>query len=140
MKVTGSVLDAADEEEIRALVIEFVWRVDHNQADAVYELFTDDGELTVGPSAMRGRGAITAWGAKRALQARQSLHLVSNIRITSSSPGRAEANSYLVVYTQDPGGPSPEVPLSVGEYLDEFVKTESGWRFASRHTVTLGQR
>jgi hypothetical protein len=140
VKVTGSVLGPADEDEIRDLVIEFVWRVDHGQADTVHELFTDDGELTLGPNAMRGRGAIVAWGARRAMEARQSLHLVSNIRITASTPDQAQVNSYLVVYVEDPGGPSPDTPLSVGEYRDEFVKTDVGWRFASRRTVTLGQR
>jgi hypothetical protein len=129
-----------DEEEIRRLLVECVYLIDHNMADKVPDLWVDEGVQALGDNVMNGKKEIAAWAAKRATQERQSLHVVSNMRITPTGPDRAESVAYMVVYMQDPGGPTPEAPLGVGEYRDEFVRRDGRWYFISRRTVSVGHR
>jgi hypothetical protein len=49
-------LSDADLMDLNRLVTELAWRVDHRRADAVADLFVDDGEMVLGSAAMRGRG------------------------------------------------------------------------------------
>jgi hypothetical protein len=133
-------LSSDDEEEIRGLIIECAYLFDHGMADKVPDLWVDEGVLKLGDNVMNGKPEIVAWTAKRATQERQSLHTISNIRVTPTGPDRAEAVAYMVVYMQDPGGPTPEAPMGVGEYRDEFVRRDGRWFFINRRTVAVGHR
>jgi len=52
----------SDHVQLSRLVNEHAWRADNGRADTIHELYTDDGELSLGPSALRGREAILDWG------------------------------------------------------------------------------
>src|SRR6476619_5799927 len=51
-----------DHVQLSRLVTEHAWRADQGRADTIHELYIDDGELSLGPSALRGREAILDWG------------------------------------------------------------------------------
>jgi hypothetical protein len=133
-------LSREDEEQIRGLIIEIAYLLDHKGDAKVPDLWVDEGVLKLGDNVMNGKDEITAWGAKRITQERQGMHVISNIRITPTEPDRAEGVAYYVVYVQDPGGPTPEAPMSVGEYRDEFVRRDGRWYFINRYTVAVGHR
>jgi hypothetical protein len=133
-------IDDADRRAIELLIVEFAWRVDHDRADTVHSLFVENGRLVLGPHHLDGDSAIAEWGANRAGQERRSMHVCSNIRITSPGPDLATATTYAVIYMADRGGPVPGSPLSVGEYHDEFARRTDGWRFTQREMVMLANR
>jgi hypothetical protein len=136
----GVGLDHEDVTEIERLIVEFVWRVDHQSADTVHELFVEDGELTWGGNPMRGRSEIIEWGSKRAGQEGQSLHVCSNIRVVPTGPDRVQVTTYMLAYMRDPGRPAPEGPVGMGEYDDELVKQNGQWFFTKRRVILLGSR
>ena len=61
--------------------------------------------------------------------------MMSTIRITPLSNGRATGISYVAVYAA-PGVEGQiqnlEGPAIIGNYVDEFERTSEGWRIASR--------
>ena len=105
---------------------------------AVASLYTPDGSMAR-PSApdkpIVGRDAILAAFLSR--PARAARHIVSNIVVEVQSETEATAYSVLTLFqglaNPDGGLPirDPSGPL-VGFYKDRLVRTDEGWRFASR--------
>jgi len=130
----------ADHLQLSRLLIEFGWRVDNGKAQTIHELFTDDGELTIGAVNTVGRDAIRAWGL--AIDNRQNgiHHVVSNPRFISAGPNSAVGTSTLTAYLKPDGNSSSTLPAAVGEDRDEFVRVSGEWRFKSRRWITLFSR
>jgi hypothetical protein len=67
--------------------------------------------------------------------------MVSNIRITVHSAVRASGASYALIFVGEQSSPEDSAPVAVsgftamGEYHDEFVLTEGGWRIAGRRFI-----
>jgi hypothetical protein len=55
---TSKLVGDADHLALERLVIEAAWRVDQGRSETLADLFTEDGVLDLGTSAMRGREAI----------------------------------------------------------------------------------
>jgi ketosteroid isomerase-like protein len=121
------------------LVLDFVHFSDSQDYESLAALFTEDGTM-VRPTGERliGRAAIIESYRSRPA-GRISRHICTNIRITVESTGRARGLTYAVVYSAN-ANQSPEAHFGVkadprqliGEFEDEFVRTEEGWRIASR--------
>ena len=58
---------------------------------------------------------------------------------TTDGPDAVEGTTLLVTF-MDANGSQSSVPWNVGEDHDRFVRTEQGWRFASRSYVNLFAR
>lgn len=122
---------------LEVLCVEMAWRVDHSEASSVHELFSEDGELELGPSvSLRGRDAIAEWGRQRDTRQEVSVHLHSNFRCRATSTTTAEGTNSVVVYAESA---APSVPgrIVVGEYRDELVLIGDEWRFRARSYRTL---
>jgi hypothetical protein len=52
----------------------------------------------------------------------------------------AAVGSTILTVFMDANGTKSSVPFNVGEDHDRFVRTEQGWRFASRRWVELYRR
>jgi hypothetical protein len=128
-----------DHASLTRLVLELVWRIDHGQADTAHELFTEDGEMVLGPNEMRGRADIVAWGAERSRADRVTRHVCTNSRFVAIGADRAAGNTVVAVYLHDGPGQGVAQPMTVGEYRDEFIRQGGGWRFTSRHIDRLFQ-
>jgi hypothetical protein len=70
---------------------------------------------------------------------RMTRHTCSNVRITVESATRARGTHRVVLITgptEPPAHPQfgfqADTRQLIGEFDDEFVKTDDGWRFASR--------
>jgi SnoaL-like domain len=127
----------ADHLSLSRLVVEISWRIDHGQADRVWELFVADGVLNTSGTPLIGHDAIRDWGRARVASTMRSRHICSGMRFTDRGHGRATGSTLLTVFMHDGDGLGAPVPAVVGEDTDEFVHTDTGWRFASRTFETL---
>ena len=131
-------VNESDHIELSRLVTEHAWRVDNGRADTLHELYVDDGVLDVG-TPLRGRAAIREWGRQLVAAApwRAIRHVCGNMRFVADGANAAIGRTILTVF--GPGG-STTLPWRVGEDHDRFIRTEHGWRLASRRWVELFAR
>jgi len=132
----------SDYIELSRLVIEHTYRNDSGRPDTVYELYTEEGELELQGTTLRGRQAIKEWGEKLAKNPPWRLirHVCGNMRFVSHGPDAAEGTTVLTVYMVGGAGAATTVPLQVGEDHDRYVRTQEGWRLTSRRWVELFSR
>jgi SnoaL-like domain len=131
----------SDYVELSRLVIEHAWRTDNGRADTLHELWTDDGELDLGSTVLGGRQAIADWG-RQLVESPPWVtihHVCGNMRFVMDGPDAAVGSTILIVF-MDTKGTKSSIPFNVGEDHDRFVRTEQGWRFASRRWVELYHR
>ena len=121
-----------------AVVLDYAYYRDRPDADAVANLFTEDAVLQVLGREYAGRKAIhdriVAGEGGPVFR-----HMMSTIRIFPVDGDLATGVSYVTVYSA-PGedGPVPvESFAAVGEYHDEFVRTESGCKIKRRDFVPV---
>jgi hypothetical protein len=128
----------ADHVQLSRLVIEITWRIDHERADDIDELFAEDGVLVVGDQRLEGRKQIREWG-RTVVDAYPGIrHAISNMRFVSDGHDNADGTTLVAAYMDD--GTAATVPFQVGEDIDRFVRTSEGWRFLSRRWNTLFAR
>ena len=121
-----------DHVMLARLVTELFWRIDHGKADSVHEMFTADGQMSMGPTALRGREELQEWGRKRVHVSYRTLHLCTNMRFVTNGDDAATGHVALTVYQDDSEGPGTTLPAAVGEDQDRFVRTSEGWQFECR--------
>ncbi|MEV4120102.1 nuclear transport factor 2 family protein [Micromonospora sp. NPDC049645] len=128
--------------ELTRLVIELTFRIDAGLASTAHELFTPDAELRIGPEPVVGSDAIKAWGEQldQGNQYPGIRHAVTNLRFVDEGNGRSSGTSLVTAYFVAPGDPATTAPFAIGEDRDTFVRTDGGWRFASRTWVQLFTR
>jgi hypothetical protein len=122
-------------------VIEHAWRTDNGRADTLHELWAEDGELDLGSTVLRGRQAIADWGSQLVENPPWLTihHVCGNMRFVMDGADAAVGSTILIVF-MDVDGTKSSVPFNVGEDHDRFVRSEQGWRFASRRWVELYRR
>jgi hypothetical protein len=118
-------------------VVEIAWRIDHGQADTIWELFVPDGVLNSSGTPLAGHDAIRDWGRARVASTVRTRHICSGMRFIDRGHGQATGSTLLTVFMHDGDGRGPAVPAVVGEDTDEFTRTDAGWRFVSRTFETL---
>jgi hypothetical protein len=132
----------ADHLQLSRLVVEAAWRVDLGTADTLYELFVQDGTLTLGETVLKGWEQIREWG-RSAVEAHTFdgiRHVCGNMRFLATGDDTAEGITVLSVYFDDEHKPGTSVPWTVGEDHDQFVRTDHGWRLSARRWVSLFER
>jgi hypothetical protein len=127
----------ADHVALSRLVIEISWRIDHGQADTVWELFVPDGVLDTSGTPLVGHDAIREWGRARVASTVRTRHIVSGMRFIDRGNGKAMGSTLLTVFMHDGAGRGAAVPAVVGEDADAFIRSDAGWRFVSRTFETL---
>lgn len=134
------------------LIVRYAQLIDFGAPGRVWELFAEDGVWEMPLEGLRFAGhdeLRTQVPAHLADDARTTRHVCTNVDITLSGPDTAEGFCYFVnfrhdfdetVSTSEDGirtlAPTGS-PRYVGEYVDRFVLTRDGWRFAHRR-VQLG--
>ncbi|MEC7915418.1 MAG: nuclear transport factor 2 family protein [Actinomycetota bacterium] len=127
-----------DERACEKLISEYCHLVDFGNASAIAQLFILEGQWS-GPGVdMVGQSEIEAgFSARQAVTRRQSRHLCTNVSIDVEGD-EARGLCYLLNFRHDSQSGTAETPAPaglpkyVGEYHDRFVRTDQGWRFASR--------
>lgn len=119
---------------VQHLIHEYGFRNDHQQADRLHELVTEDYTSTGPMGSMEGRAALKAWGEARLSNTSQVRHVLSNVRVFAEA-GVLKATSYYIAFRDT--GANPAVPASVGEYHDTFAEVEGTLLLASREIVPV---
>lgn len=135
-------VDATTRVEIEQLISEMLYRLDHNQADTTWELYTPDG-VSVGPMGDMDVEKMKAWGAKRAQQTdivgRHFIGAIRLVRATDSdvdeSDGEVEGTVQYLTF-RDTNEPQTQ-PASVGEFRERYRKVGGEWRYVRREIVPI---
>ncbi len=140
--IVEKLVSETDHVQLSRLVNEHAWRADNGRADTIHELYIDDGELSIGPSSLRGREAILEWGRQLVANPpwRVIRHVCGNMRFVYDGDNAAIGITVLTVFMAAGSEAATTQPFSVGEDHDRFVRTEEGWRFVSRRWVELFAR
>jgi ketosteroid isomerase-like protein len=123
--------------ELRALVDDYAWALDTEDADAYAATFTPDGELTLlnpddtEPSfRLEGTAELrTALGTEDRFRA--VFHTVDNLRLQVDGDA-ATGVAYFTVHHLYPEGDGWRSLTILLHAHDVYVRTDDGWRFKSR--------
>lgn len=128
--------------QIEALSTEYYYRVDHDDAEGVVELFTPDAVMEIAGQRLVGRDAIRDYYAKRS-KSWVTRHITTNLRITYVDADHVEVVRTFTHYQGDRAdgpGPYPANP-SVAEYRERVERgTDGVWRYAHRASTALFSR
>lgn len=130
-------VDATTRVDIEQLISEMLYRLDHNQADTTWELYTSDG-VSVGPMGDMDVEKMKVWGAKRAQQTDiVGRHFIGAIRLVQAADGSGEVEGTVQYLTfRDTNEPTTH-PASVGEFRERYRKVDGQWRFTRREIVPV---
>lgn len=118
------------------LVTDYAYHRDRFDAVEFSNLFTEDASLSVGSQTWEGRNNIRARieGLDKSGSIR---HLMSTIRIEPIDELHASGVSYATIYTSPAGSSSTEGFAIIGEYHDNFVLTDGGWKISKRELKSV---
>ena len=114
----------------------FCYHLDHNDVDALLELFVDDVYYTHGSRVSRGKAEPEEVFRNRpATQTRTARHLYSGLKLDIESPARARGTSVCMTFAAYGEPPlSPAIPTLVADFVDQYVRGDDGrWRIKERH-------
>lgn len=134
----------AIEQQCRDLIIAATQYGDHGKAEKAAALFAKDGTRRRGGRTFTGQGQITE-SYREGSPTQVGRHMNGGTLVTVLDDDHAESVTYYLAISHDPGAadaqsPLPLSPFSMGEWHDTFVRTEDGWRFASRATKRIFER
>ncbi len=127
------------EWECRQLALQFTAHCDRQEWRKACALLTEDAVFarpTDPETPLAGRAAILA-----AFEARPTVritrHICTNMIVTAFSETEARGHLYALLYTGESSGDDAGVTIAderqlVGEFQDDYVRTEEGWRIAKR--------
>jgi len=114
----------------------FCYHLDHNDVDALLELFVDDVYYTHASRVSRGKAELEqVFRSRSAAKQRTSRHLYSGLKLEIESATRSRGTSVCMTFGQYGEPPlSPAIPTLVADFVDEYVRGDDGrWRFKERH-------
>jgi len=118
-----------DERAIQRLMARYCHLVDDGAFDELVQLWAPDAELALRGETAVGPAAIVAVISALQTPERRGLHAGANAIIDVEGDTARSASDF--VFMRREGGPDPIVKF-IGRYLDRFVRTPGGWRFARR--------
>jgi hypothetical protein len=114
----------------------FCYHLDHNEVDALLDLFVEDVYYTHASRISRGKPELAqVFRSRSATQVRTARHMYSGLRLTIESATRAAGTSVCMTFGQYGEPPlSPATPTLVADFVDAYVRGDDGkWRFKERH-------
>ena len=124
------------EWQCRRLNEDYVHYADFQDFDTFADLFTADGVLEIGGTRRTGTDEIKGHFANRPQMVTR--HICTDHRIDVIDTDHATGTVYLMVYrcvgdyTEDSDPIPYDRPAWIGHYVDDYVRTDGGWRFAKR--------
>jgi hypothetical protein len=114
----------------------FCHHLDHNEVDALLELFVDDIYYTHGSRVSRGKAELAeVFRNRSATETRTARHLYSGLKLDIDSATHARGTSVCMTFGAYGEPPlSPATPTLVADFVDQYVRGDDGrWRFKERH-------
>ncbi|MET0364572.1 MAG: nuclear transport factor 2 family protein [Sphingobium sp.] len=127
---------AVARDQIRHLIACYNTMADRGRIDEFAALFAEDGVLQITHQALEGREAIfrelssIASGTRPDVDLAGSRHQLTTCRIEITGETSAEGWTYFFVSRRG-------TIIEEGTYIDRFVRTPGGWRFAHRRVKML---
>jgi ketosteroid isomerase-like protein len=121
------------------LINAFAYYIDHHLFDRAVELFADDAVFDRPDGKREGKQAIAMLWENRP-EASVTRHLFGAPFFVSISSANAESVTQCTVYQTTHEGDSVAkvaAPLGIAEYTDQFIRTESGWKFVNKKVVPV---
>ena len=120
-----------DVQAIQQLFNEYALYLDTGQFDRYASLFSEEGEVKLGPMGRaKGPAAIQALMEKNlAAHVGRSYHIISNPII--SVTGDTAVSQVMWTVIMRTGDDKPELGM-VGQHRDELIRENGEWRFLSR--------
>jgi ketosteroid isomerase-like protein len=136
----ASQLSALERLEIRVALEElntaFCYHLDHNEVEALLDLFTDDVFYTHGPRHTRGKAELEqVFRSRTATTPRTARLMYSGLKLELESAARARGTSVCLTFAQNGEPPlAPAIPILVADFEDLYERGVDGrWRFRERH-------
>jgi len=130
--VTTTLQELADRQEIADLITAYSYAVDFHRWDDLDSIFTADAllDFTATGGIAGALPEVKAWLADVLPNFAGHQHLVATSQVTlAGDTATARSICHNPMWFADPAQP----PLFVGLwYLDEFVRTDAGWRITRR--------
>ncbi len=114
----------------------FCYHLDHNEVDALLDLFVDDVYYTHASRVSRGKAELAqVFRSRSATKPRTARHMYSGLKLEIESATRARGTSVCMTFGQYGEPPlSPAIPTLVADFVDVYVRGDDGtWRFKERH-------
>lgn len=129
-----------DKDEIVDLVHRYSYLVDLGRHEELVELFTDDCVIDYGRGLaplISGKDAFRALFERGPTGTPVQSHHNANVIITFDDPDRASVLTSVYAWHELHDGTNPRI---WGYYHDVAVRTDDGWRLASRQLRIAGQQ
>ncbi|HVS24977.1 MAG TPA: nuclear transport factor 2 family protein [Gammaproteobacteria bacterium] len=114
----------------------FCYHLDHNEVEALLQLFTEDVLYTHGSRRTNGKAELEkVFRSRTATSPRTSRHLYSGLRLEIESATHARGTSVCMTFGQNGVPPlAPAVPILVADFADVYERGADGhWRIRDRH-------
>jgi len=114
----------------------FCYHLDHDEVEALLELFVDDVYYTHGTRVSRGRAELAeVFRGRSATETRTARHLYSGLKVDIESATRARGTSVCMTFAAYGDPPlTPAIPTLVADFVDEYLRGDDGrWRIKERH-------
>ena len=122
--------------ELEDLNTAFCYHLDHEDVDALLDLFVDDVYYTHGSRVSRSRAELEqVFRSRSATTKRTSRHMYSGLKLEIESATRARGTCVCLTFGAYGEPPlSPAIPTLVADFVDQYVRGGDGkWRFKERH-------
>lgn len=123
----------AIEWECAGLVQRYCLLVDAYRHEELVALWAADGLWETWKGPLTGHDQMRAYLDAKP-QADTTVHMAQNIVIDVIDGDNATGTATFAYYGTNRSDPTATVPRVIGRYLDRFVRTSEGWRFAHRRT------
>jgi hypothetical protein len=114
----------------------FCYHLDHDDVNALLELFIDDIYYTHGNRVSRGKAELEkVFRSRSATEVRTARHLYSGLKVEIDSATRARGTSVCMTFAAYGSPPlTPAIPTLVADFVDEYLRGDDGrWRIKERH-------
>lgn len=114
--------------EIRDLVAQYAQYTDDTRLEEWTGLFVEDARMEAGGQPLEGRPALTEWitGVTSSMKLR---HIMGGVTVVLDSATEAHGAADMILLAAVEGS---WVLVGAPRYVDRYVKTDAGWRFAER--------
>ena len=116
------------QNEIRNLVAQYAQHTDDTRIQEWTELFVEDARMEANGQPLEGRPALTEWitGVTSSMKLR---HVMGGVTVTLDSATEAHGAADMILLAAVEGN---WILAAAPRYVDRYVKTDAGWRFAER--------
>jgi hypothetical protein len=138
----STLADWAVQRACERLIVQYTHLIDSGQAGSIADLFVADGIWEAYRKRIVGQADLReAFHQRQKNTRRVSRHICSNISIDILGPREAVGRTYFTLFREELSSRKEFVPFSgpkmIGDYIDRFLLTEDGWKFAHRKVIVI---